>query len=924
MAALAFVVLCALGPVHAAVRGVLAGRVTSVADSQPIPGATVYIRELGKGTSTDADGRFRLTALVPGLYTVEVASIGHKMEQRRSVPIRDRDTTFLEVALETTVLPLGEEVVVRGRRPLLQLDAPATQRTVDVTQLEHRPAAELREVVAALPGMVQIENELHIRGGRTSENLYLVDGVAVTDPFLRRGYGVSPPVETIESMEVHSGGLKAEYGDAAAGVVDIRTIEGTPERHGSITYKTDHLSGSAGYNTDDLALGLSGPLPGLAKALPFDKAGLGAPSYLLNVQGNITDSYLGKADRLYASTFGGRTLALREDNQYDWLAKLSWRPAIKHKLALSFSGSATINQDRDQLDTRIRSVTYSHGYPFEYSRDLDSYNTFTHRSDMQALRWDLRPSDRTRWSFTLGRFVSQLHSDVRGKPWSAYAPPVDTLPVTYQLSEDSSFFTIRRGDGFYDGGDGDTWYDHYVEAMSLKADFSQRARSNVTYSGGVEGERQNLQMIDIFQPWLGNAGYGLNYDLYRVTAATAAAYGQVSFNLGGAAIYLGLRGTLWFPGKYLENAVADTTLPNIAPAVRAQFESESFPFMGRRAKSWLLPRMGFSFILGPNISLFASYSRLAQKPNPRYLYAKLTSPASATFQLFGNPALNPEKITTMEVGIKYLLSADDAVQVVAYQKDVRDYISATVVVPDSAYMDEYYYAYLNRDLAKSSGVEFSFEKRIGEWFSGAAAATYSHATGERSLPSDILRDIRGREGYLLYQDISFDWDRPWRVSANANISAGRQTEPHLFGVRLPGDWNLNISWWAEAGKRYTPYAESTVVDRVYGTLVKYVRRGDTNSRLGPYRSSLDFALQKYFDRGRYRWTAFVEAINLLNHRNVALINPLTGEVYRKGDQIPTGGNLFELPPAGYILPIWEDPSRYEIPREVKLGVRIGW
>ena len=61
------------------------------------------------------------------------------------------------------------------------------------------------------------------------------------------------------------------------------------------------------------------------------------------------------------------------------------------------------------------------------------------------------------------------------------------------------------------------------------------------------------------------------------------------------------------------------------------------------------------------------------------------------------------------------LTADDAVQLVAYQKDIRDYISASVVVPDSSYMDEYYYIYFNRDLAKSTGVEFSFEKRIGDW-----------------------------------------------------------------------------------------------------------------------------------------------------------------------------------------------------------------
>jgi len=919
-----FSVLFCPRPCSATDRGFLTGTVKSITDGVPLPGATVYIRELGQGTSTDVDGKYRFLDVIPGLYTVEFTLIGYKIEKRQSVPIKGGDTTYLNVLLSSTVLPLGEEVVVVGRKPLLQLDVPATQRSVDVTGIQRGTVVELAEIVAAQPGVVQLENELHVRGGRTYENLYIVDGISVTDPFLRRGYGIAPSAEAIERIEIYTGGLKAEYGGATAGVVDIRTREGTPEHHGAITYKTDHFSGAAGFNTDDIALHLSGPLPLFGGLLFAGSSEFGRPTYLLDIHGRITDSYLGKANRLYSSTFGGTTPAPRQDNRYGWLAKLAWRPAKKHKLALSWGGSATINQDRSQLDTRVRAVTYSHGQPFEYSRMLDAYNTFTHLSDVQTIKWDVRPSDRTRWSFTLGRFASQLHSDVQGKHWSDYSPPVDTLPFVYELSEDSTYFTIGRGDGFYDGGCGDTWYDHHAETISLKADFSRRVRTNFTYSGGFSAERQKLQVIDIYQPWLGSGGYGLNYDIYQATTSLGAAYFQVNFNLGGTVIYLGLRGSLWFPGSYLEDAVADTSLPNITPGMCETFKRESFFFLGGRAKSWFVPRMGFSFILGPNISLFSSYSRLAQRPNPRYLYAKLTSSSQATFQLFGNPALNPEKITTMEIGIKYLLSADDAVQVVAYQKDIRDYISATVVIPDSAYLDEYYYIYFNRDLAKSTGVEFSFEKRVGNWYTGSVAATYSHAIGERSLPADILRGIRGREADLLYEEISFDWDRPWRVSVNSNFAVDGQTHPKLFGLKLPADWNVNISWWAEAGKRYTPYRDSTVMDPLYGELANYVPAGETNSKLGPYRSSLDVALQKYFDVRGYRLTVYLEAANLLDHKNVTLVNPLTGEVFRRGDQIPTGGNLFELPPVGYNLPLWEDPSRLENPRNVRMGVSFGW
>jgi len=516
-------------PALALSRGALVGMVKNASDGEPIPGATIYIRELGKGTSTDVDGNFIFPELVPGLYTIECSSIGFKIEKRQSVSIKSGETTELVFALETTILPLGEEVVVVGRKPLLQLDAPATQRVVDVGSLRKGAIVELEDIVAAQPGVVELENELHVRGGRTYENLYLVDGVSVTDPYLRRGYGIAPSTEATKSIEVFTGGLKAEYGDATAGVVDVRTRDGGKAHQGSITYKNDHLSGSSGYNSDEMALQVSGPLPLLENTFLTGDPELGPPTYLLDVNGRVTDSYLGTADELYSSSFGGTSLAPRQDNRYGWLGKLSWRPGKQHKLALSFSGSSTINQDRGQLDTRVRSVTYSHGYPFEYSKILDSYNTYTHRSDAQTLRWDVRPSDRTFWNFTLGRFVSQLRSDVQGKHWSEYAAPVDTLPAIYELSEDSTYFTIGRGDGFYDGGDGDLWYDHHIETWSLKADYSHRQQTNFTYGGGFSFERQDMQVIDIFQPWLGDAGYGLNYDIYQVAATTAAAYGEVSF-----------------------------------------------------------------------------------------------------------------------------------------------------------------------------------------------------------------------------------------------------------------------------------------------------------------------------------------------------------------------------------------------------------
>ena len=80
----------------------------------------------------------------------------------------------------------------------------------------------------------------------------------------------------------------------------------------------------------------------------------------------------------------------------------------------------------------------------------------------------------------------------------------------------------------------------------------------------------------------------------------------------------------------------------------------------------------------------------------------------------------------------------------------------------------------------------------------------------------------------------------------------------------------------------------------------------------------------YYNLGNYQLTIYFEADNLLDHKNVTIINPLTGDAYEVGDVIPTGTNFFEVPPAGYRLPIWDYPAQYLAPRTLKLGLGVSF
>lgn len=917
---IAVLVLLPLTLLVAEPKGVVKGIVVDSADDQPIPGAAVWIEELALGDLTNSDGTFVIRNVRSGRYTLRAELIGYKAYIHYNFEVKAGDTAIIRISLEQTVLPQGEEQIVIGTKPLLDLAQPSTMRSVNRQELKMTAPVEIKNVIEDQLGVSTLDNELHIRGGRTYEGGFLVDGVSISDPLVRQGFSLNLNPEVVDEVRVISGGLSAQYGGATSGVVEIFTREGSDRMHGNLEYRTDNFGFGSGfdYNTDNVDLELSGPDPVLSRVLK--SLGLGDRSYFFLSAGMaITDSYI-PYSRNQFSSFHGATFAPRGDNYWSLFFKWNSWLRDKFKLTMSYNGSVNINQNRALLDTRFRLATYSYGYPFAYQKDLDNYNTFTQFTNQEILRLETNPQERSGWEATLSRTFTNLHSDVNGKRWDEYIAPIDTLPKIFEISPDSSYYIIDEGDGFWDSGDGDLWYDHYLETYSLAIRARHQFDINYTISGGLSYDYQTLQMTDIYKPFLGQEGLGLNYDIYRVFPSSFALYVQNRFNFSGAVFDLGARYDLWIPGKYAEEAALSGQSPIIGDQIRHMFEDETFSIFGRRARSVFSPRFGISYLLSNNVTFYANYNRLAKKPPPQYVYARLFTPAQGAYQLFGNPALTFEKVTTIEAGIKYLPSPGRAISISAYLKDISDYIAATQITPDPLFPDQSYLVYFNLDFAKSRGVELSVVQNVGSYSRLFGNLSVSRADGERSLPSDILRGIEARPEGELFTEVPFDWDVPWQFSLGANIGVPEDKNPMLLGIKLPSNWNLYVKYSARAGKRYTPYAE--VVDSFGFT--QFLPSGKTNENLGPYQSWLNLSFQKYYNLGHYQLTVYFEAENLLNHKNVTIINPLTGDAYQEDDIIPTGTNFFEVAPSGYRLPIWDYPAQYLSPRTLKLGLGVSF
>ena len=108
---LLFVVAMLLPGVALAQTGTLSGTVTDSETGDPLPGANVFVVELGSGAATDIDGLYTLTDIGAGSYTIRVSFIGFKsVEQAYTI---SAGSNTLDVVLAPDYAGL-EEVVVTG------------------------------------------------------------------------------------------------------------------------------------------------------------------------------------------------------------------------------------------------------------------------------------------------------------------------------------------------------------------------------------------------------------------------------------------------------------------------------------------------------------------------------------------------------------------------------------------------------------------------------------------------------------------------------------------------------------------------------------------------------------------------------------------------------------------------------------------
>ncbi|MDE2742423.1 MAG: carboxypeptidase-like regulatory domain-containing protein, partial [Gemmatimonadota bacterium] len=175
------------------------------------------------GATADEKGRFFILNVPAGTYTLKATYIGYADYTVEDVRVSADLTTNIAVELTSSDIQV-EEVVIRAERPIIDKTATNAVRIIDAEDLDILPLRGVSSVIALQTGVVEDEGSLHIRGSRSDEIGYYVEGASVRN-VVTGSSAVGLIDEALEEIQLQAGGFNAEYGGANAGIIlqELRT-----------------------------------------------------------------------------------------------------------------------------------------------------------------------------------------------------------------------------------------------------------------------------------------------------------------------------------------------------------------------------------------------------------------------------------------------------------------------------------------------------------------------------------------------------------------------------------------------------------------------------------------------------------------------------------------------------------------------------
>ncbi|HEX9614410.1 MAG TPA: TonB-dependent receptor [Bacteroidota bacterium] len=703
------------------IRGTLEGRVVDKETGEPLIGVNIQIMGTYYGGATDAEGFYEIGGIYAGVYDVRISMIGYKILVIKGVIIRPDLRTRHDLELEAATIEL-ETVEIRAPVPLIQKDLAATAFSISAPQLETLPLSTFKEVLFLQPGTTA---EGNVRGGKTSETLYLIDGLPVQD-LMSGGLGASLPKSSITGMTVYTGGFEAEYGSALSGVVNVITKSGVEHHEARARVETDGAIPARWNEQQDkrteVDLSASGPI---------------LPGRLFYVTANnvvLSDTrWWQDFDRVFRSPVS---------REFSGFGKLEYHASPSFRFALQ--GLYSYHSWRD----------YEFSWRFNLG-GLPARSTGAFRV-AATLTHSLSNSTYYAASASLYSADSQIGDREAG---IALSPYQYDLFLRYVIS-----------------GRRNWWADSRQRNYTLKADLTHSIERAHLFKLGFEFNQHDI-FSDLvkYEPQLTYFGKPrentslLNYsNRYSYQPRSGAVYVQDKIELerDGASFSLGLRWDFLDPR-------ARRPIVEYIPGAQNEYEQVVKGSVPASLKSIVSPRFGFAAPVAPETFCFFNFGSYVQFPLFDYLYSGL-KPAqirSGTRSvLAGNSDLAAERMVAWEAGFKRGITEHEVMSITYFAKVSKNQIDSKTLVPfDSKFAGDYGFAqYVNNAETKAEGVEFVLSRENDERLSGSFSYTFMWAEGLSEYADQGINYAQW--GFpLVVAPYPLSWDQRHTIKINATV-----------------------------------------------------------------------------------------------------------------------------------------------------------
>ena len=354
--------------------GDIYGRVFDFTSKQPIPFANILVLETNFGAATDINGYFKIENIPVNTYQMRASVIGYTSQIKTDIVVQTAKPAEVNFELVPQAIELEGVTVTSDyfRKDPLELNS---IRNFSYEEIRRSPGGfeDVIRALSILPGVAQADagrNDLIVRGGAPSENLYLINGIEVPNinHFGTQGATGGPlsyiNLDFVRETSFSTGGFSALYGDKLSSVLNINLRDG----------REDRIGGKGTISASQFGLNLEGPITQ-------------SSNFIFSARRSYLDFIFKAADFAFVPEY------------YDVLIKADFSPHSRDQFSFlfisAFDNVKFFNDDADQRFDNSRilgtdQVQYVAGFTYRHLFENGFFNIALSRNYVD---YDSRQSD---------------------------------------------------------------------------------------------------------------------------------------------------------------------------------------------------------------------------------------------------------------------------------------------------------------------------------------------------------------------------------------------------------------------------------------------------------------------------------------------------------------------------------------------------